>query len=93
MKSRNEEKCVLCDLGYKRALIQEFIDFHICYKCVLQLSKQIDTIFSESKDYETREAVERSLSFIGQEHKASEYIIHLTYQKFPEKGNSIRMLC
>ena len=89
MKSRNEEKCVLCNLGYKRALIQEFIDFHICYKCVLQLSKQIDTIFSESKDYE----IDRSLIFIGQEHKASEYIIHLTYQKFPVKGNSIRMLC
>ena len=67
--------CVI--LGYKRALIQEFIDYHICYKCVLQLSKKIDTIFSESKDYETSEAVDRSLSFIGQDHKASEYIIHL----------------
>ena len=63
MKSRNEEKCVLCDLGYKRALIQEFIDFHICYKCVLQLSKQIDTIFSESKDYETREVCREKFKF------------------------------
>jgi hypothetical protein len=93
MKTQNEEKCVLCNLEYKRVLIHQFTDYYICYKCVLQLSKQIDTIFSESKDYETSEAVGRSLSFIGQEHKALEYIIHLTYQKFTIKGNSIIMLC
>ena len=55
MKTQYEEKCVLCNLEYTRALIQEFTDYHICYKCVLQLSKQIDTIFSESKDYQTSE--------------------------------------
>jgi hypothetical protein len=88
------KECVLCNLEYKEALIEKFIYYHICYKCVLQLRKKVDIIFSEAKDYEGHEAVKRSLSFTGKEgDNVPEYVIMLTCQKFPLKDSSIKLLC
>ena len=58
------KECVLCNLEYKEALIEKFIHYHVCYKCVLQLRKKVDVIFSEAKDYEGHQACqEKSKSY------------------------------